>query len=145
MLLTLYKLANRLYRYNVPFLPSLIYILSRLICNSSVPPSVRIGKNTKFAYGGIACVIHARSIIGANCIIGQCTTIGGRSKHYKVPVIGNNVYIGAGAKILGPIEIKDNVVIGAGAIVIADVPENCIVAGNPARIIRRNIKVEDYV
>ena len=49
-----------------------------------------IGGGTKFAYGGIAVVIHARAVIGKNCVIGQCVTIGGRSKHYAVPIIGDN-------------------------------------------------------
>lgn len=98
----------------------------------------------KFAYGGIATVIHARAVIGKNCIIGQCVTIGGRSKHYKVPVIGNNVYISAGAKILGPITIGDNCVIGAGAVVLKDVPANSVVAGVPAKIIKTDIDPKDF-
>lgn len=103
-----------------------------------------MGKGTKFGYGGIAVVIHARAVIGNNCIIGQCVTIGGKSKHKNVPRIGNNVQISIGAKILGPITIGDNVIVGANAVVVKDVPANCIVAGVPAKIIRNNIRIEDY-
>lgn len=112
--------------------------------NSSVPSSCVLGGGTKFAYGGIAVVIHARAVIGKNCIIGQCVTIGGRSKHYAVPIIGDNVYIGAGAKILGPVKVGDNSVIGAGAVVLNDVPENSVVVGVPAKIIKTNINSNDY-
>ena len=86
-------------------------------------------------------VIHARAVIGKNCVIGQCVTIGGRSKHYAVPIIGDNVYIGAGAKILGPVKIGANSVIGAGAVVLNDVPENSIVVGVPAKVIKTNTSV----
>ena len=99
---------------------------------------------TKFAYGGIALVIHSRAIIGKNCIVGQCVTIGGRSRHYDVPKIGDNVYIGAGAKILGPITVGNNSVIGAGAVVLKDVPENSIIVGIPAKVIKTNINSKDF-
>ena len=144
MLIHWYRLANFLYNYHIPILPKLIYYLQYILFNCSVPPSCIIGKGTKFGYGGIAVVIHARAVIGNNCIIGQCCTIGGKSKHYNVPRIGNNVHISTGAKILGPITIGDNVIVGANAVVVKDVPANCIVAGVPAKIIRSNIHVEDY-
>lgn len=89
-------------------------------------------------------MVHARAVVGRNTIIGQCVTIGGRSKHYNVPVIGENVYIGAGAKILGPITIGDNCVIGAGAVVLKDIPANSVVAGVPAKIIKSDINPHDF-
>ena len=58
--------------------------------------------------------------------------------HQPVPTIGNNVKICAGAIVIGDVHIGDNSTIGAGAIVLKDVPDNCIVVGNPARIIKRN-------
>lgn len=145
MLIYFHKFAHFLYRHHIPILPKLIYYLQYLLFNCSVPASTTIGVGTKFGYGGIAVVIHARAIIGENCVIGTCVTIGGRSKHKSVPVIGNNVHISSGAKILGPITIGDNVIIGAGAVVISDVPSNSVVAGVPAKIIKSNIDIEDYV
>lgn len=144
MLIHWYRVANWLFKHRIPLLPKFIYYIQYLLFNSSVPASCVLGGGTKFAYGGIAVVIHARSVIGKNCVIGQCVTIGGRSKHFAVPIIGDNVYIGAGAKILGPVLIGDNSIIGAGAVVLNDVPENSIVVGVPAKVIKTNINSKDY-
>ncbi|WP_283640772.1 serine O-acetyltransferase [Mesonia mobilis] len=76
--------------------------------------------------------------MGKNCMIGTQVTVGGKSGHFEVPVIGDNVYLATGAKILGPIKIGNNVIVGANAVVIKDVPDNCVVAGIPAKIIKKN-------
>ena len=144
MLIHFYRLNNWLYRHHVPLLPGFIWKLQYLLFNCTVPASCTIGKGTKFAYGGIGIVIHARAIIGRNCMIGQNTTIGGKSGWYEVPVIGDNVHISAGARILGPVRIGNNVIIGANAVVVKDVPDNCIVAGIPAKIIKEGISKDDY-
>ncbi len=136
MLIHWYRLANFLYRHHIPFIPKLIYYFQYILFNSSVPASCKIGKGTKFGYGGIGVVIHARAEIGDNCLIGQNTTIGGRSGHYEVPKIGNNVEICAGARVLGPITIGNNAIIGANAVVIKNVPDKAVVAGVPAHILK---------
>lgn len=89
-------------------------------------------------------MVHARAVIGKNCLIGQCVTIGGRSKHYEVPKIGDNVYISAGVKILGPVTIGHNCVIGAGAIVLTDIPANSVAVGIPAKVIKKDIDPKDF-
>ena len=89
-------------------------------------------------------ILHARTKIGKNCIIGSCVTIGGKSGWYEVPVIGDNVEIHSGAKIIGPVRIGNNVIIGANAVVTKDIPDNCVVAGIPAKIIKENITKEDF-
>lgn len=130
----LYRLSNYLYKNNIPYLPKIIYYIIFLIYNSSIPFKAAIGKGTIFGYGGMGVVIHECSSIGANCLIAQQVTVGGRSGYKDVPSIGDNVIIGAGAKILGPIRIGNNVDIGANAVVINDIPSDCVVAGIPAVI-----------
>ncbi len=140
----LYRLGNRLHNYNVPFLPKLINGLIRVIHNSAIYSETQIGEGTIFGYGGIAVVIHKRTVIGKGCMIGSNVTIGGRSRSADVPILGNDLFIATGAKILGGVTIGDNCVIGANAVVIEDVPANCVVAGIPAKIIKTNINVDDY-
>lgn len=140
----LYSMSHYLSGRKVPILPNLITLLIYVFFNSYVPATCKIGKGTRFAYGGIGIVIHARAVIGKNCIIGQGITIGGRSKLIDVPIIGDNVQISAGARILGNIEIGDNVVIGANAVVINSVQPNSVVAGVPAKVIKEHINIEDY-
>ena len=101
-----------------------------------VNPDAKIGKDVTihpFAY------IDKNVEIGDNCTIYHQVTLGGtgRQKHSKRhPTVGNNVLIGAGAKILGPVTIGDNAMIGAGSVVLDDVPENSTVTGMKARVIK---------
>ncbi|MBC2438088.1 serine acetyltransferase [Clostridium saccharobutylicum] len=85
-------------------------------------------------YHGFNSIIYAKSI-GDNCTIYHNVTVG---KTDDIPRIGNNVTICAGAIIIGGISIGNNSIIGAGAVVTKDVPDNCIVVGNPGRIIKQN-------
>jgi tetrahydrodipicolinate N-succinyltransferase len=75
--------------------------------------------------------------VGKNCSVNQLVVIGWTDRT-RGPILGDNVSVKAGAKILGPITIGNNVTVGANAVVTKDVPANCVVAGVPARIIRRN-------
>lgn len=125
-------------------LPKLIWKFQYLLFNSSVPGSCKIGRGTRFGYGGIGVVIHARTVIGKNCTIGQGVTIGGKSGWYEVPVIGDNMHIHAGARIIGPVRIGDNVEIGTNCVIVKDVPSNCVVAGVPAKIIRSKMTEDDW-
>lgn len=88
----------------------------------------------------IGIVIHPNAVIGKNCAIYQNVTIGSDGNPENVPTIGDNVILYANAIVFGKIKVGNNVKIGAGSVVTHDVPENAIVAGNPAKIIRyRNI------
>ena len=144
-IINLYRLAHWLFLIKIPLLPKLFYYVQFLIFNSSVPYKCKIGKNTKFAYGGIGVVIHARTEIGENCLVGQGVTIGGKANLHKAPKIGNFVYMAAGSRIIGDITIGNNVVIGVNAVVNKSVPDNCVVAGIPAKIIKRDIDIMDYM
>jgi len=131
-----YRVGNFLYRYKVPILPKVIKYLIFLLFNSIIPYRATIGSKTRCMYGGIGVVIHSQAIIGSNVAIGQGVTIG-RKLVDSSPVIGDNVYIAAGSKVLGDICIGNNVIIGANAVVIHDVPSNSIVVGSPARVVRK--------
>ncbi|HEK19633.1 MULTISPECIES: serine O-acetyltransferase [unclassified Mucilaginibacter] len=144
-LIHLHRVANFLYRHKIPLLPKILYYIQFLMFNSSVPASTQIGKKSTFAYGGIGVVIHARALIGNGCVIGQGITIGGRSKKVEVPKIGNNVYLGAGCRILGDIVIGDEVVIGPNSVVLTDVPSGSIVVGVPGKVVKSGILMRDFV
>ncbi|CBK42108.1 putative Serine acetyltransferase [Nitrospira defluvii] len=139
------KLARRLYLSRIPVLPKLIYYLMFLVYNSSIPFKAEIGRGTRFGYGGMGVVIHERSRIGEDCIISQQVTIGGRAGHINPPRVGNRVYVGAGAKLIGDIDIGDECVIGTNSVVMQNVPNRSVVAGIPARVIKSNIDITYYM
>ncbi|MNO70141.1 Serine acetyltransferase [compost metagenome] len=132
----IYRVANFCYRKKIPVVPFMCKAAIFLLFNSVVPYSTKIGKGSRFAYGCIGVVLHGRAVIGERVIIGQGVTVGRKLSPNGVPVIGNDVYIAAGARILGGITIGDNVIIGANSVVVTDVPANTIVAGAPARVVR---------
>lgn len=142
--ITLYRIGNWCYKRHIPLIPKLTKGLTFLLFNSVVPFTAEIGKGTKFAYGAIAIVVHSRAVIGDNCIIGTCVTIGGNKNHKEVPRIGNHCYIATGAKVLGPITIGDESFIGANSVVTRNVPARSLVAGIPAKIIKNDIDISEY-
>jgi serine O-acetyltransferase len=83
-----YRISRWCYLHHIPFVPKLITLLIFLIYNSKIPYTAKIGKGTKFGYGAIEVVLHARSEIGQNCMVGPNVTIGGRGRHHGVPKIG---------------------------------------------------------
>lgn len=139
----LYRIANKLYKLKIPIIPQIFYRLIYIINNCHIHYATEIGDGTNIAYGGIGVVIHKKAKIGKNCIVSSCTTIGGRSNINDLPVIGDNVYIGTGARILGNVVVGNNVIIGANAVVINSIPDNCIVAGVPAKVIKENININE--
>jgi len=140
----LYRMGNWLHRHRVPLAPRALQGLGLVLFSSVVPATAQIGRGTVLAYAGLGIVIHARARIGEGCLIAPQVTIGGRSGHAQVPVIGDRVFIGAGARILGPVTVGDGAVIGANAVVVADVEPRTLVAGVPARVIRRGVAVDEF-
>lgn len=106
------------------------------VTGTDIPLNCRIGAGLLMPHpAGI--VVHDLAIIGSNCIIFSCVTIGTRGDD-GVPIIGNYVQVGTGAKILGAVRVGDHAVIGANAVVLHDVPANATVVGNPARETKRS-------
>lgn len=134
--LTFYRLARYFQRLNIPILPRLFEKLILLVFRCVVPVRCEIGQGSELGYGGIAVVIHERAHIGRHVMISPCVTIGGRSGISGVPIIDDEVFIGAGAKILGDVTIGKGATIGANAVVLQSVPAGAVVAGVPARVIR---------
>ena len=135
--INIYRVGNWCYKKHIPFIPFLSKAFIFLLFNSVVPYTTNIGESSRFAYGAIGCVIHSRAKIGDRVIIGQNTTIGRSLDPDDIPQIGHDVYISAGARIIGKIHVGNNVIIGANSVVNKDIPDNCIVAGVPARVIRQ--------
>ena len=105
-------------------------------CNAT-SAKANIANSTIFNHRGLGCTVHYNAVIGKNCRIMPNVMIGSKfpngKSDAKPPVIGNNVFIGAGAVVIGDIKIGDNVIIGANAVVTKDIPSNHYAVGIPAR------------
>lgn len=110
-----------------------------------IHPGAKIGKGL-FIDHGSGVVIGETTEIGDNCTIYQNVTLGGTGKETgkRHPTLGNNVMVGAGARVLGPFKVGDNSKIAANAVVLSEVPPNCTAVGVPARIVKRDgIRLND--
>ena len=145
VVLQIYYFALFLHNMKIPVLPKLINIIFvRLLFGCQITLGAKIGKGSQIGYGGVGTVIHDRAVIGKNVLIGPGVVIGGTSKKYEVPVIGDNCEIAPGAKIIGPVKIGNNCIVGANAVVIRDVPDNTVVGGVPAKVLKTDIDITQY-
>lgn len=139
-----YRKAHWLYKHKMFTLARIISQRSRHKTGIEIHPGAEIGKGL-FIDHGMGVVIGETTIIGDNCLLYQGVTLGGtgKDKGKRHPTLGNNVMVGAGAKVLGPIEIGDNVKVAANAVVLKDIPKNCTAVGVPARVaVINGVKVE---
>ena len=137
-ILIFHKIAHFLYRKKLLFLARLISQIGRFFTGIEIHPGAQIGKRL-FIDHGMGIVIGETSEIGNDCTIYHQVTLGGTGKDRlkRHPTIGDNVLIGAGTKILGPVRIGDNVKIGAGSVVLKSVEANSTVVGVPGdRVIK---------
>ena len=131
-----HRLAHFFYGHKLFFFARFVSQIGRFFTGIEIHPGAKIGKQL-FIDHGIGIVIGETATIGNNCTIYHQVTLGGTASSFfkRHPDIGNNVMIGAGAKILGPITVGNNVKIGANSVVLKDIPDNVTVVGIPGRIV----------
>lgn len=137
-----WRVAYRLYRGGRGKAIARVFeMLSFIIGSHAISAQIDIGNNTRFVHHGLGCVVNENCCFGENCVICQNTTFGiknpGLDNIWDVPTLGDNVFVGAGAVLLGRITIGNGATIGANAVVLQDVPEKATVAGIPATIVKR--------
>ena len=140
-----HRIAHYLYKKKLVLLPRLISQITRFFTGIEIHPGAKIGQGL-FIDHGMGVVIGETAVVGDNVTIYQGVTLGGtgKEKGKRHPTIGNNVFIGSGAKVLGSIKIGDNVKIGAGSVVTKPVPSNTTVVGVPGKVVvRRSSPLDD--
>ena len=135
--LIMHRIAPGLYKINLKFIARFLSQISRFFTGIEIHPGAQIGKGF-FIDHAMGVVIGETAIIGNDVIMYHGVTLGGTGKETgkRHPTIGNNVIIGAGAKVLGNIYIGDGVKIGANSVVLKDVPPYCTAVGVPAKIVK---------
>ena len=132
-----HRIAHFFYTKRLYFIARLISQIARHLTGIEIHPGAKIGKRLLIDHG--MGVIGETATIGDDCTIYHNSTLGGtgKDKYKRHPDIGNNVMVGSGAKVLGPIKIGNNVKIGANAVVLHDIPNNVTVVGVPERIVKK--------
>lgn len=141
-----YRLAHWFYKRKYYTIARIISQHSRNKTGIEIHPGATIGKGL-FIDHGMGVVIGETAVVGDNCLLYQGVTLGGtgKDKGKRHPTLGNNVLVGAGAKVLGPFTVGNNVKIAANAVVLNAIPDDCTAVGVPARIVRRKgEKVNNY-
>lgn len=143
-----YRAAHYFYNHKMFFIARLISQTSRFFTGIEIHPGAKIGKGL-FIDHGMGVVIGETAEIGDNVVMYHGSTLGGtgKDKGKRHPTIGNNVMIGSGAKVLGPIKVGDGCKIGANAVVLKDLPANVTAVGVPAKVVipKSKNKVENII
>lgn len=142
-----HRIAHFLYNHKRYFLARWVSQLSRFFTGIEIHPAATIGKNL-FIDHGMGVVIGETTEIGDNVTLYQGVTLGGTGKGSgkRHPTLGNNVVVGSGAKILGPIFLADFSKIGANSVVLQDLMENTTAVGIPAKPVLKKavVEIEEY-
>ncbi len=141
-----YRISHWLWRYHFYFLARLISQLAKWLTGIEIHPAATIGRRLVIDHG-TGIVIGATTVVGDDCLIYQGVTLGGTGvmQGKRHPTLGNNVMVGSGAKVLGPIFIGNNSRVASNAVVLKDVPDNSTVVGVPGRVVRINGEKTDQV
>ncbi|MBI3377567.1 MAG: cysteine--tRNA ligase [Nitrospirae bacterium] len=136
----LHRINHILWNLSIPVIPRFLSHIVRLFTGIEIHPAAKIGPGL-FIDHGMGVVIGETTEIGENVLLYQGVTLGGtgKEKGKRHPTLGNNVTVGAGAKILGAIEIGNNVVIGANSVILKSIPDNSICVGVPGRITKKKV------
>lgn len=140
-----HRVAHKLHRKGHTFTARAISQAARFFTGIEIHPGATIGKGLMIDHG-MGVVIGETAEIGNDCTIYQGVTLGGTGKDLgkRHPTLGNNVMVGAGAKVLGPMTIGDNSKVAANAVVLAEIPENSTAVGIPAKVVKREgVRVND--
>jgi len=135
-----HRINHFLWKRGIPVLPRLLSHFARFLTGIEIHPAAKIGPGF-FVDHGMGVVIGETTEIGEDCLLYQGVTLGGtgKEKGKRHPTLGNNVVVGTGAKVLGPITIGNNVVIGANSVVLKSIPDNSVCVGVPGRITKKKI------
>ena len=139
-----YRVAHKLYVSKHYFSARFVSQMARKMTGIEIHPGATIGKGF-FIDHGMGVVIGETTEIGDGCTIYQGVTLGGTGKDIgkRHPTLGNNVMVGAGAKVLGPVKIGDNTKIAAGAVVLREIPNDSTAVGIPAKVVRQSGRKPD--
>ncbi len=132
-----HRIAHALYQCRLFFIARLVADISRTLTGIEIHPGAKLGRRLVIDHG-VGCVIGETAEVGDDCVIFHGVTLGGMKFEpvKRHPTVGNNVLIGTGAKILGPILIGDNTKIGANAVVIKDVPQNSVIVAPQSVVLK---------
>ena len=141
-----YRKANWFFRHNMKFIARYISQRARRKTGIEIHPGATIGKNL-FIDHGMGVVIGETTVIGDNCTLYQGVTLGGTGKDQgkRHPTLGNDVLVGAGAKVLGPFTVGDNSRIASNSVVLSEIPPDSTAVGVPAKVVRIAGKKVNYV
>ena len=134
-----YRMSHWFFKHRMFYIARRISQHAKFTTGVEIHPGAKIGKGL-FIDHGMGVVIGETTEIGDYCTLYQGVTLGGtgKDKGKRHPTLGNNVMVGAGAKVLGPVVLGDNVKVGANALVLMNVPANATAVGVPARVVRIN-------
>ena len=132
-----YRIAHWLHTHKMRFLARAVSQWSKMWTGIEIHPAAKIGRRLVIDHG-TGIVIGETTEIGDDCLLYQGVTLGGTGKDVgkRHPTLGNNVMVGAGAKVLGPFRVGNNARIAANSVVLREVPDNATVVGVPGRIVR---------